>query len=92
MALPPSVLFLTKVNRKIAEGLSGLSVVGVFRFVDDFLLVSRSQGEARDYALVSCAIDLFQKKASDLTFMGELPQHGHMKFLDLSLSKNVSHK
>lgn len=78
-----SDIFLSTLDKRIQASLYNASVLKVFRYVDDYLVVMNAT-EARDRGIVvDDIIDIFVCNAFGMKFTHELPQEGHIQYLDV---------
>lgn len=68
-----SDLFLAMHDRKINKLLEGTSVIQVFRFVDDFLIII-DNANADFHQTVGNVLDIFERHLSPLILTHELPE------------------
>lgn len=85
-----SDLFLAKCDRDIKSRLDE-GVLRVFRYVDDYLVLFRSQASSERAGFITKMFDIFKTSASGLTFTSENPVAGTLQFLDLKLLLQPSH-
>lgn len=79
-----SDLFLAQKDRLLQNALTRTNVRGVFRYVDDYLVLCDGSGTNSDDA-VSEALTCFSHALQPLAVTHEVPTQGSLRFLDLRL-------
>lgn len=77
-----SKIFLASAHR-VLEGTLATAVVKCFRFVDDYLILIRSQAVPRN---VNDILDALRKEGMGLSFTYEMPTNQRIQFLDFQLT------
>ncbi|CAN7992722.1 unnamed protein product [Ixodes hexagonus] len=78
-------------DRAIVENLDGNSVSKVFRYVDDYLVVTKSSEGVLEDKVVKAVMEVFAKNCGGLTFTHELQDGICLRYLDLKLQFTGSH-
>lgn len=82
-----SDIFLSKVDRDLERNLHGMCTK-VFRYVDDFLIVTEP---CHIVSRVPDVLKVFKECGHGLKFTLELPKQNQIQFLDLKLDLQASH-
>lgn len=84
-------LFLAACGRTIQKNLNDDRITAIFRYVDDFLILTTTEVEAQNNGCKEAVLQCFQKSCPELAFTHELPVDRSIKFLDLTLEFNEIH-
>lgn len=84
-------IYLAMCDRAIVENLDGNSVGKVFRYVDDYLVLTKSSGGVLEDQVVKKVMEVFAKNSGGLRFTHELQDGFCLQYLDLKLQFTGSH-
>lgn len=83
-------IFLAQIDQALKRVFSPVLVLKVFRYVDNFLIVSK-QGSVTQPDLVKCVLDDFKRLGNGPTFTHELRHDDAIQFLDLNIKVLQGH-
>ena len=84
-------LFLAACGRKIQEMVKDPRVSVIFRYVDDFLILCKTEVDEENTECRESVMSSFQQSCFGLLFTYELPVDKSIRFLDLALTFTVGH-
>ncbi|XP_077486844.1 uncharacterized protein LOC144098220 [Amblyomma americanum] len=86
-----SDLYLAACDKRIQESLKENSVTRIFRYVDDFFVLCRTEDSTDFERLKDSVLETFRKTCPELKFTHELPAKDSLQFLDLRLEFQPGH-
>lgn len=84
-------IFLAMCGRAIQKVLKDTRIAGIFRYVDDFLILSTTKINEKEDGCLNTTMTLFQQSCLGLNFTYETPVDDSIRFLDLALTFKTGH-
>ncbi|KAM7313425.1 uncharacterized protein ISCGN_003290 [Ixodes scapularis] len=81
-------IFLSAVDRELNRVLDADNVLKVFRYVDDFLVLLKTNTPVTHCDTVQSILSAFKQHGKGLFFTHELPDNNHLQFLDINITIN----
>ncbi|CAN7997046.1 unnamed protein product, partial [Ixodes hexagonus] len=84
-------IFLANVDRDLNGVLNADNVLKVFRYVDDFLVLLKTNTSVTHLNMVQSVLADFRQHGKGLLFTHELPDNNQLQFLDINITINEQH-